>query len=286
MKIKVLPFRQVPKYSWIGLGIMLISELLMFARVSLICTFFTPIMWIGYILFIDGINFKISGDSYITCRKKEFIFMIFWSDLCWWIFEFYNVFLKNWYYIGLPDNFIIRHIGYNVSFATIFPGILETSELIDNLKWFQNIKMKPVRIINKRLNILILLGIISVIYPLIFPSPYIFGIVWLGFIFLLEPLNYKLNGRSLINEWKVGIFSKTVSLIFSGAICGFLWEFWNYWTTTKWLYTVPILPNIKIFEMPILGFLGFLPFAIECYALQNIVVALIPKLKSDRYNNV
>ncbi len=50
-----------------------------------------------------------------------------------------------------------------------------------------------------------------------------------------------------------------------------LWEFWNYWAATKWTYTVPYLGDVKIFEMPILGYLGFPPFALECYAMYHAV---------------
>ncbi len=54
-------------------------------------------------------------------------------------------------------------------------------------------------------------------------------------------------------------------------MCGVLWEFWNYWATTKWTYTVPYAGNVKIFEMPVLGYLGFPPFALECYAMYHAV---------------
>ena len=54
-------------------------------------------------------------------------------------------------------------------------------------------------------------------------------------------------------------------------MCGVLWEFWNYWAATKWTYTVPYLGDLKIFEMPVLGYLGFPPFALECYAMWHWV---------------
>ncbi len=50
-------------------------------------------------------------------------------------------------------------------------------------------------------------------------------------------------------------------------MCGVLWEFWNYWAGTKWIYAVPILGDIRLFEMPVPGFLGFPPFCLECYVL-------------------
>jgi hypothetical protein len=58
-----------------------------------------------------------------------------------------------------------------------------------------------------------------------------------------------------------------VALLASGAICGVLWEFWNFWATTRWTYTLPYLGDAKLFEMPLVGYLGFPPFALECYAM-------------------
>ena len=37
----------------------------------------------------------------------------------------------------------------------------------------------------------------------------------------------------------------------------------------KWYYTVPFFNFGKIFEMPILGYLGYIPFAWELYALYH-----------------
>jgi hypothetical protein len=59
------------------------------------------------------------------------------------------------------------------------------------------------------------------------------------------------------------------ALVGSGLVCGVLWEFWNYWALTKWTYTVPYPPDVKLFEMPVLGYLGFLPFALECFAMYH-----------------
>jgi len=54
-------------------------------------------------------------------------------------------------------------------------------------------------------------------------------------------------------------------------ICGALWEFWNYWSLSKWIYTVPFFEERKGFEMPFLGFLGFPPFTIEAYVMYNFL---------------
>jgi hypothetical protein len=50
-----------------------------------------------------------------------------------------------------------------------------------------------------------------------------------------------------------------------------LWEFWNYWARAKWHYAVPIMEQLKIFEMPVPGYLGFPAFAVECFTMYVFV---------------
>jgi hypothetical protein len=80
-------------------------------------------------------------------------------------------------------------------------------------------------------------------------------------------VNYRLGAPSLLKEWERGSLRKTALLMTSGLLCGIFWEFWNFWATTKWVYTVPFLNEFKLFEMTAPGFLGFIPFALECYVM-------------------
>ena len=71
----------------------------------------------------------------------------------------------------------------------------------------------------------------------------------------------------------------------AGGACGLLWEFWNYWAATKWTYTVPYLGGVKLFEMPVLGFLGFPPFAVECWAMYVFCRSLLtPRPRAGEKN--
>ena len=115
-------------------------------------------------------------------------------------------------------------------------------------------------------------------WPLIWPSPYLAAPVWLGFIFLLEPVNVRLGGESLYSDFRHGAGSRVTNLIVSGFLCGILWEFWNYWSRAKWHYTVPIMEQAKIFEMPLPGYLGFPAFALECFTMYVFVRAAIVRV--------
>ena len=100
---------------------------------------------------------------------------------------------------------------------------------------------------------------------------YLAATVWLGFILLLDPINARLGGESLVGDFRAGRHDRLVNLVLGGLLCGVLWEFWNYWSRAKWHYTVPIMERVKIFEMPLPGYLGFPAFALECFTMYVFV---------------
>jgi hypothetical protein len=112
-------------------------------------------------------------------------------------------------------------------------------------------------------------GAAAVLLPLVVVNRWLVPLVWMGFILLLEPSNYRCGRPSWLAALAAGDASLLLALLGSGLVCGVLWEFWNYWAATKWTYTVPFGGDVKIFEMPMLGYLGFPPFALECYAMYH-----------------
>jgi hypothetical protein len=120
---------------------------------------------------------------------------------------------------------------------------------------------------------MLILGIFCFIAPLLFPR-YAFPLIWLSLFFILDPINYLHKQPSIIDHIKKGNWKILLSLLLAGIILGFLWEFWNYWAVPKWIYTVPFVGFFKIFEMPILGYLGYFPFSFELYAMYWFVRSL------------
>jgi hypothetical protein len=166
-------------------------------------------------------------------------------------------------------------LAYLWSFATILPGLFETSEWIGALLDLDLARqqIRPWRLGRWRLAS-VLVGLAFLAIPPLLPyrvSRFLFGAVWLGVILFLDPINHWLGAPSLMAEWEEGRLGRTLALLAGGAVCGLLWEFWNYWAGAKWIYAVPILEDIKLFEMPVLGFLGFPPFCLECYVMYQFV---------------
>lgn len=105
--------------------------------------------------------------------------------------------------------------------------------------------------------------------------------LWVGLFYLVDPMVAKLGGPSLIRDWQAGRWQRTLALMAGGGVCGLCWEGLNYYAIAKWTYHLPFLgghESVRLFEMPAWGFLGFLPFAIECWALLQLVLSGLRKL--------
>jgi len=268
-----------------GLAIMIVSEAATIARVEPFYSWNTPICWTGFILFADTIVYRARGRSWMRSSPREFALLAILSIPLWIVFEGYNLIIRNWYYTGLPEHWFLRMFGYAWSFATIWPAIFEGAELIAVLRG--RAPAPPPRPAPPSPAafpaLMIALGAVMVISPFLAPpavAPYLAAPVWLGFIFLLDPINARLGAESLLVDLRGGRPDRLVNLALSGGLCGVLWEFWHFWSGAKWHYTVPIMEDWKIFEMPLPGYLGFPPFALECFTMYVFVRLMFQRLGS------
>ena len=261
--------RPFPAHGWLGLCALIGAEYLMFHGVEPAATYFSPVAWTAYILVVDAAAFAISGRSRLREEPRGLLKMALLSVPLWLIFEAYNLRLANWGYVGLPDGRIERWFGYAWAFATITPGIFMTAALIESFGWFEG-KSRPIRFGRAAETAFVALGAALLAVPLLVPkrvSEYLFGFVWLGFLFLLEPINFRLHLPSFEGDLARGLRGRLYSFLIAGWVCGWLWEFWNYWARAGWIYTFPIGQQWKIFQMPAPGYLAFPVFALECFAM-------------------
>jgi uncharacterized membrane protein len=261
--------RPFPAYGWLGLFALLAAQYLMFHSVEPVATYFNPVAWTAYILITDAAAFAVSGRSRLREEPWGLLKMAILSIPLWLIFEAYNLRLTNWAYVGLPAAGIERWFGYAWSFATITPGIFITAALIESFGWF-DAKSRPLRFGRAAETSLVALGAALLAVPLLVPkraSEYLCGFVWLGFLFLLEPINFRLHLPSFEGDLARGLRGRLYSFLIAGWVCGWLWEFWNYWARAGRIYTFPIGQRWKIFQMPAPGYLAFPVFALECFAM-------------------
>jgi hypothetical protein len=272
--------RRYPYRTWAGLLVIVISQAGALADIEPFNTFHTPIAWTGYLLLVDGIVWKRRGSSWLSDARAEFVFLAFLSVPLWIVFELYNKYsLHNWHYLGLPESLPVRYVGYVWSFATILPALFETGDLVSSLR---DRRAPEGRAAGPRKHdpgpigwLSVAVGGMMLLLPIVRPSPYLAAPVWLGFALLLDPLNAKAGAESILGDAREGRYSRLINLMAAGLICGLFWEVWNFWAGAQWKYTVPILPNLRLFEMPLAGYGGFPAFAVECFAMYVSVRFLI-----------
>jgi len=267
----------VPAHGWLGLGVIVIAETLLFAGHPVVGHWFTPIVWTGYVLVADAVAARVTGRSYLTNGRTELPLVVLASIGAWWLFEWYNAprFWQGgadriglwWQYHGLEPDPWLRRVGYDWSFATIFPALFLTAAALRPA--FARARVKPWRPPSGLLHAATATGAVLTVLPLLIVDARMVPLVWSGFVLLLEPLNYRRGRPSWLAALAVGDASLVLALLASGALCGVLWEFWNYWALTRWTYSVPYVGSLKLFEMPLPGYLGFPPFALECYAMYH-----------------
>lgn len=161
----------------------------------------------------------------------------------------------------------MRYSGYVLAYGTVIPAIYITKEMLEKL--LERIVIKPL-FFGRYSRYLIYIGII--IFLLIWFLPdYLFPFTWIFLALILDGFNYRKGYRSFIKDLEEGDATHFVCTIISGLICGVLWETWNAFSVTKWVYSVPFLEDVKVFEMPVPGYIGFLVFGLETVAFINLL---------------
>lgn len=263
-----------------------LATLGMWQQIEPFSIWFYCFAWWSYILFAEAWLYRRGAGSLLLEQPGAFVQLCVLSIPVWLIFECYNFRLHNWHYLNLPANTPVRWFGYAFAFATVLPGIFVSDRLLARLGWFPSTQRRPWQGLKRLRPAVPWLGLCLLLLPIAWPR-YAFPCVWLGFIFFLDPLNDRLGANSLLRDLERGDLHRWYRLSAAGMWCGLLWELWNYRAGSKWVYTLPYFNSPKLFEMPLAGFFGFAPFALECFVMANAFAGLRThaeaRLSASRY---
>lgn len=247
--------------AWIGIAL----------DVVLVRAWFYDLVWWPYIVAADSVVFLRNGRSLLWSRPRAFVLAALWSAAFWLFFELVNVRLENWYYVGIPKDWIARWPGVFLSFATVLPGLIVTAALLETMGFPRSVRAPRMSTGPRARAWLNGLGALFFVLPLAFPR-YAYPLIWGSVFFLAEAFVLARGGHGLLSELARGDATKLVRWLAAGAITGLIWEGFNSFATARWIYTVPYFEDTKLFEMPLLGFVGFMPFALECYSFSRALV--------------
>jgi hypothetical protein len=262
---------------WLPLAVLATATVGLARRWEPFVGFYYQWAWWSYIVAADALLRRWSGRSLIRDDPRGFLRLCFVSVVFWTAFEALNLRLGNWYYVMDHAQRAVRWAGGLVAFATVLPGVLLTEALLAHRGWLAHVPVP--RLCWSRGRDLSCLGaaLACLVLPLAWPDLF-FPLVWGSVVFLVEPWNRRHAARSFLRDLEAGEAGPFLRALLVGLVCGVLWETWNAWARSKWIYTVPGVSALKVFEMPLLGFLGFPPFAVECLAVTSFLDARWPPL--------
>ncbi len=264
---------KIPLRGYIGFGLALLFWILNWTLPGARTHWgFLP-LWVGYCLAIDGLVFWRTGTSLFARSPRKYIGLFLVSAPVWWLFELLNLRTQNWTYIGAD---IITPFEYffwtTVSFTTVIPAVFGSAEFFASFDFIKRIKPGLVIGTDRRTTAsFFALGWVMLALLLIYPKLF-FPFIWLSVYFILEPVNIWLGNRSLADWTAKGDWRPVISLWLGVLLTAFFWEMWNYYSHPKWVYHVPWGDWFHIFEMPLLGYGGYLPFALELFAMYHLVI--------------
>ena len=268
-----------PWWGWAGLVLCLVAWLMAWQRLTWFWLFqphtFLPI-WAGFILFLNACSIKRSGSCLLMRQPARFLLLFPTSAGFWWLFEYYNRFVQNWYYTGI-DGMGPGQYAYfsSMAFATVLPGVFSMIDLLLTVPalGIGLARCRPMRFSHSRRIPLITLLLAGSGLSLIgiFPDQ-LFALLWVSPLLIILCVQRLFGGRTLLYPLRDGDWRPVVVPALAALICGFFWELWNYFSLARWTYSIPYVQRFHLFEMPILGYGGYLPFGLECLAVGTMVV--------------
>ncbi len=272
------PVSSFPWWGWLGVAILTLAWWLAWNRFSWFEPWqeftFSP-LWFGYILVINALTWRRSGQCMLRNRPYYFIALFPLSAAFWWSFEYLNRFVQNWYYVspGLFSRW--EYFLYaTLPFATVLPAVLGTREWLASyprvsagLASAWRLRPRAPRLIAA---IALTLAAVTLTAIGVWPD-YFYPFLWLSPLLAITGLQGLMGEKTIFAPLSHGDWRVLWQAALAALLCGLFWELWNYKSLAHWRYSVPFVQRFEIFHMPLLGYTGYLPFGLECLAVASLL---------------
>lgn len=271
------PAGRFPRWGWLGVALCAASWVLAWAPIPglewLRARSFTP-LWCGYVVVVNAWVLARSGDCLLR-RPRALAGLAALSAVFWWFFEYLNRFVESWRYEGVGVEGWGDLLAFGVlPFATVLPAVVSTQQLLATFPRFASAfsgrapwRPPAPRVLGALLVVASAAGLMALpLWPnVLFPLP------WLAPLLLITGLQASLGWPHVFTSAGRGDFQPLVTWALAGLGCGFFWEMWNVASLARWTYVIPWVDQVRVFEMPLLGYFGYLAFGWECAAVSALV---------------
>jgi hypothetical protein len=237
---------------------------------------FTP-LWLGYVLAMNALVFRRTGRSLLIDRPWWFAALFPASAAFWWLFEYLNQFVRNWHYVGIQasgdwDYFLQG----TLPFSSVLPAIASTWMWLRQFPRLDALRLPAIRSRPAAAWVAVAAGALGLAAIGPWPEAF-FPMLWVAPLLLLCGLQQVLTGTNLLAPLASGDWRPFLQPALAALACGLLWELWNYWSLAKWQYSIPHVQRLHVFEMPLLGYAGYLPFGVTCALVMDALARLVER---------
>lgn len=268
-----------PAWGWAGVAFGLVAWVFAWTRIPWFAPFqrqtFVP-LWAAYLIVSNAFAQRCTGRAPAVATTARYVALFAASAVFWWSFEYLNRFARNWRYVGISQ---FGPLDYGVlatlAFSTVLPAFHATREAIASWTRLDRAFADwiPVRFGNPRLAAVAAIVVsagglagLGVRPDLLFP------LVWVSPVLVVVGIQ-TLRGRPhVLSGIAIGDWRAPVTAALAALVCGLFWEMWNYYSLAQWEYDIPYVGALHIFEMPILGYAGYLPFGLMCATVADAVM--------------
>jgi hypothetical protein len=274
-----------PLWFWIGLAAFGSSVLLLWTRSHGPVLFLHwsdfPLFW-GLVLMIDGwVYVRNGGKSMVSHRPQELVGIGVSSAMGWMLFEYLNFFVDdNWYY---PFGDIIDREQFLLYAIIISTGLLPLAFVFYDL--FNTVPVLkrrftegPKIVLGEGLKtVLLVLSIVSLFAAGLLPNV-LFFTLWVSPAVLIGLVLDKIGVWTPLRSIGRGNWRPTLVFALTYLAAGLCLECENYFSAARangmatfseqpafWQYNLPYVNRPHLFEMPMLGFFGYMPFGLYCW---------------------
>jgi hypothetical protein len=242
-----------------------------------------PMLWGAFILVMNGLVYRRKGSCPLTARPGAFAALFPVSAAFWWLFEYFNRFVQNWFYSGAdypPDTYFILA---TLSFATVLPAVLSTRDWLLSFPAVHDVlrgqRLPAVFASRPAARIILSVAALGLLLAGAAPN-YGFPFLWLSPLLTMVAFQVQAGGCPLLNEARRGRWGQIAAAALAGLVCGVFWEMWNYGSLAHWSYSVPFVDRFHLFAMPLLGYAGYLPFGLACVLIGDEILSACRKRPS------
>lgn len=267
-----------PWWGWGGVGLGVVAWALAWTRLPWFTPWqpytFTP-LWVAYLLVVNAWTVQRTGRCALQEQPGRFLALFPVSAVFWWYFEYLNRFVHNWAYVGITFTSAWHYVWYaTLPFSTVLPAVYSTYALLQSfpglaagLEAALPLRMRQ----PKRLGALVLgLGSVGLVSVSLWPQ-YCYPLVWMAPVLILCAWQALLGLPTIFAPVQQGDWRAIWLWALAALVCGVFWEMWNVYSLAKWVYAVPFVHRWQVFEMPLLGYGGYLPFGLECATLATLI---------------